>query len=44
MRNEPTLRSALEATVRYVHLHNEALSVQVESSGGLVLIREELLT
>ena len=42
VRDEPTLRSALEAMVRYVHLHNEALSVQVESSGGLVLIREEL--
>lgn len=44
VRDEPTLRSALEATVRYVHLHNEALSVRVEQIGNLVVIRQEFVT
>ena len=43
VRDEPTLRSALEAIVRHIHLHNEALVVRVQNEGGLVVIREELL-
>lgn len=39
VRDEPTLRSALEAMVRHVHLHNEALAVHVEPAGPLVLIQ-----
>lgn len=43
VRDEPTLGSALEALVRHIHLHNEALALRVERSGGLVLIRQELV-
>jgi AraC-like DNA-binding protein len=41
VRDEPTLRSALEALMRYIPLHNEALSVRVEQVSNLVVIREE---
>ena len=44
VRDEPTLRSALEALVRYIHLHNEALAVHVEQSSNLVVIRVELVS
>lgn len=43
VRDEPTLRSALEAIVRHIHLHNEALSLELETSGNLVVIRQHLL-
>jgi len=43
VREEPTLRSALEAVVRHLHLHNEALAVTLEQSGNLVVIRQHLL-
>jgi AraC-like DNA-binding protein len=42
VRDEPTLRSALEALVRHLHLHNEALTVQLEQVGNLVSIQTEL--
>jgi AraC-like DNA-binding protein len=42
VRDEPTLRSALEALMRYIHLHNEALAVRVEQVSSLVVIRQEL--
>jgi AraC-like DNA-binding protein len=32
----------LEALLRHIHLHNEALAVQVEQVGNLVVIREHL--
>lgn len=44
MRDEPTLRSALEALVHHLHLHNEALSVRLEQVGALVNIQIELWT
>ena len=44
VRDEPTLRSALEALVSLIHVHNEALVVRVEQVGNLVVIREELLS
>jgi len=44
VREEPTLRSALEALVRHIHLHNEALVMRVESAAGLVVLREVLLS
>ena len=44
LRDEPTLRHALEAIVANTHLHNEALSLQVEEVGNLVAIRVELAT
>ncbi len=43
VRDEPTLRQVLEALVRHIHLHNEALALRVEQVGNLVVIREELL-
>lgn len=43
VRDEPTLRHALEALVRHIHLHNEALSVAVQAEGGLVTIRLDLV-
>lgn len=43
VRDEPTLRSVLEALVRYIHLHNEALALGIEEVGNLVVIREDLL-
>jgi AraC-like DNA-binding protein len=43
VRDEPTLRSALEALMRHIHVHNEALAVEVEPSSNLVVIRQHLL-
>lgn len=40
LRDEPTLRHALDAIVRYIRVHNEALVIQVEETDKLVLIRE----
>lgn len=42
VRDAPTLRGALEALMRHIHVHNEAVAVQVEEHGGLVVIRTEL--
>lgn len=42
VRDEPTLRSALEALMRHIHVHNEALAVRVEQLSNLVIIRAEL--
>jgi len=42
VRDEPTLRAVLDAVVRHIHLHNEALTVHLEQIGSLVVIREEL--
>jgi len=44
VRDQPTLRHALEALVSLIHVHNEALAVHVEQVGNLVVIREELLS
>lgn len=44
IRDEPTLRSALEALVRHMHVHNEALVLRVEQVSNLVIIRAEMLT
>jgi AraC-like DNA-binding protein len=42
VRDEPALRQVLEALVRYIHLHNEALALRIEQVGNLVSIRAEL--
>jgi len=42
VRDQPTLRQALEAIVTHIHLHNEALAVGVQQVGNLVSIRAEL--
>lgn len=44
LRDEPTLREALEALVRHLHLHNEALTLHVEQVGSLVALHTELWT
>ncbi len=41
LRDEPTLRHALDAIVRHIRMHNEALVVRIEEVGDRVLIREE---
>ena len=38
-----TLREALQSTVQYRHLLNDALGVYIETSGNLVTIREEII-
>jgi AraC-like DNA-binding protein len=43
VRDEATLRSTLEALVRYIHVHNEAMAVSVEQVSNLVVIRTELV-
>lgn len=43
VRDEPTLRSTLQALVRHIHMHNEALALHLEPAGGLVLIRQALV-
>jgi AraC-like DNA-binding protein len=41
--HQPTMRDVLATTARYRHLLNEALAMHIEDSGGLVIIREELV-
>lgn len=41
LRDEPTLRHALDAIVRHIRMHNEALVVRIEEVDDRVLIREE---
>jgi AraC-like DNA-binding protein len=41
--HQSTLRAALETTVRYRHLLNEALAMHVEEAGDVFTIREELI-
>ena len=43
LRDQPTLRHALEVVVSYLHLHAEAMSVSLVEMDDLVLIREELM-
>ena len=42
VRDEPTLRRALEALMQHIHVHNEAVAVQVDEYGGLLAVRTEL--
>jgi len=42
VRDEPTLRHALEALVRHIHMHSETLVVGVEQMGDAVAIRVEI--
>ena len=41
LRDQPTLRHALDTLARHIHRHNEALAVSVVESDKLVAIREE---
>jgi hypothetical protein len=42
VRDEPTLRDALEAVMHHLHVHNEALTIAVEQHSNLVVVRLEL--
>jgi AraC-like DNA-binding protein len=42
--HQPTLRDALSVLIQYRHLMNRALAIFVEEVGGLVVIREEIVT
>jgi AraC-like DNA-binding protein len=42
VRDQPTLRRALETLMHHIHVHNEAVAVHVTEHGGLVVIRTEL--
>ncbi|MGT2428862.1 AraC family transcriptional regulator [Cupriavidus basilensis] len=44
VREEPTLRRALESMSRYLRLHNEALAMRIEETDSLVMIRAEVLS
>ncbi|QYY28255.1 MULTISPECIES: AraC family transcriptional regulator [Cupriavidus] len=44
MRQEPTLRRALESMARYLRLQNEAIAMRIEEAEGLVMLRQEALT
>ena len=43
IREQPTLRQALEACAHYANRLNEALFLHIEEAGSLVVVREELL-
>ncbi|MDM0000688.1 AraC family transcriptional regulator [Variovorax sp. J22P240] len=43
MREEPTLRRALDALLRFSRLHNAAVFLKVEVAGDVVVIREEVI-
>ncbi|MGF6633915.1 AraC family transcriptional regulator [Paraburkholderia sp. MM6662-R1] len=43
MREQPTLRRALESMAHYLRLQNEAVVMRVEETAGLAIIREDLM-
>lgn len=44
LRDEPTLQRVLDVLVNHIRLHNEALVIQIQRQGEVVLIRLDLLT
>lgn len=42
VREGPTARKALEALVKYIRLHNEALNPRIDEEDGIVRVRPEL--
>lgn len=44
LRDQPTLKDALQVLVTYLHTHTEALSVSLVKTGDVVIIREETPT
>jgi AraC-like DNA-binding protein len=42
IRDEPTLRDALQAVMRFGHMHNEALLLRVDEEQGLAIVREHI--
>lgn len=43
LRDQPTLRSAIEVMIRHVHVHNESLTCSLEEVGHWVVLRHEVL-
>ena len=41
--HQRTLREALAATIRYRHLLNDSITLEIEEAGHLVIVREELV-
>jgi AraC-like DNA-binding protein len=41
--HEGTLREALAAMIRYMHLLNDSIAISIEDAGRFVIVREELL-
>jgi AraC-like DNA-binding protein len=41
--HQRTLREALAATIRYRHLLNDSIALEIEEAGRLVIVREELV-
>lgn len=44
VRDEPSIRHALEAFRDYLYLHNEGLVLRIEEDNGVVVLREEQVT
>ncbi|KJZ35764.1 AraC family transcriptional regulator [Pseudomonas fluorescens] len=42
MREEPTLRAAMESSVRYMQLHNAGVQLRLEDAGDLVLLHVDI--
>lgn len=42
-REEPTVRDALRCLQRSMHLHNEAIHIDIEEANDVVLLREQIL-
>ncbi|MDD0843933.1 AraC family transcriptional regulator [Pseudomonas sp. Gutcm_11s] len=42
--HQRTLRDALQVVVQYRHLLNDSLAIFIEEAGGMVIIREEVVT
>lgn len=43
VREQPTIRKAIEALIRYIRLHNQSLSLRLEESGDLVILSPALV-
>ena len=43
MREEPTVRRAVRAMMRYGHLINESLFMKLDEADGIAVLRDELL-
>jgi hypothetical protein len=42
MREEPTLRAAMESSARYMRLHNAGVQLRLEDAGDLVLLHVDM--
>jgi AraC-like DNA-binding protein len=43
LKHQPTLRKALAAMIDYRHLVNDAVAIQIEDDGKMVILRQEIL-